>query len=98
LDVDAGPPAGWKGDLCRKRDRGQQSRGDVIVSHPGQIIRTDPKSDSTDFEPRFLTEVKFDRSDFPSLPCTEVYSSGTVDKWLRELLARGIALLDLAWH
>ena len=41
--------------------------GDVIGIDRRQVIRTDPKPNSTDFEPNFLVQIEFDRPDFPWL-------------------------------
>ena len=41
--------------------------GDIIGVDHRQVIRTDPKPGTTDFEPNYLPLVEFDRPDFPWL-------------------------------
>lgn len=41
--------------------------GDVIGIDPQQVVRTEPRDRSTDFEPNYFPAVEFDRPDFPWL-------------------------------
>jgi hypothetical protein len=40
---------------------------DVVGFDPHEIVRVDPKPDTTDFEPNYFPGVEFDRPDFPWL-------------------------------
>lgn len=92
----------WFESLSRVRPsrlaRRLLTASDVVVNHPGCIIRTDPKPNSTDFEPNFLVEVEFDRAEFPWLSCAELYSRETVGKLLHDFHVRASMPLDPAWH
>ncbi len=39
--------------------------GDVIGIDPQQVVRTEPRHLSTDFEPNYFPAIEFDRPDFP---------------------------------
>ena len=41
--------------------------GDVIGIDPQQVVRTEPRHLSTDFEPNYFPAIEFDRPDFPWL-------------------------------
>jgi hypothetical protein len=41
--------------------------GDVIGIDPSQIVRTDPRAATNDFEPNCFPAIEFDRADFPWL-------------------------------
>src|SRR5678815_2592137 len=41
--------------------------GDVIGIDPQQVVRTEPRHRSTDFEPNYFPAIEFDRPDFPWL-------------------------------
>lgn len=41
--------------------------GDVIGIDPLQVVRTEPRAFSTDFEPNYFPAIEFDRPDFPWL-------------------------------
>ena len=41
--------------------------GDIIGIDPQQVIRTEPRHLSTDFEPNYFPAIEFDRPDFPWL-------------------------------
>src|SRR3954454_12496861 len=41
--------------------------GDVVGIDPQQIVRTDPRAGSNDFEPNYLAAIEFDRPDYPWL-------------------------------
>src|SRR5689334_1709805 len=41
--------------------------GDVIGIDQQQIVRTEPRPNSTDFEPNYFPAIEFDRPDFPWL-------------------------------
>jgi hypothetical protein len=41
--------------------------GDVVGIDPQQIVRTDPRPGSADFEPNYFPAIEFDRPDFPWL-------------------------------
>lgn len=39
--------------------------GDVTGIDPHQVVRTEPKRSTTDFEPNYFAGIEFDRPDFP---------------------------------
>ncbi len=41
--------------------------GDVIGIDPQQVVRTDPRPQTSDFEPNYFPAIEFDRPDFPWL-------------------------------
>jgi hypothetical protein len=52
------------GDPITVRLRGP---ADVVGIDPHEIVRVDPKPDTTDFEPNYFPGIEFDRPDFPWL-------------------------------
>ena len=38
---------------------------DVVGIDPHEIVRTDPRPNTTDFEPNYFPAIEFDRPDFP---------------------------------
>ena len=55
---------GAPGDPVIVRLRGP---ADVVGIDPGEIVRVDPKPNTTDFEPNYFAGIEFDRPDFPWL-------------------------------
>jgi hypothetical protein len=52
------------GDPITVRLRGP---ADVVGIDPNEIVRVDPKPNTTDFEPNYFAGIEFDRADFPWL-------------------------------
>src|SRR5687768_14961464 len=52
------------GDPITVRLRGP---ADVVGIDPNEIVRVDPKPNTTDFEPNYFAGIEFDRPDFPWL-------------------------------
>ncbi len=52
------------GDAVTVRLRGP---ADVVGIDPNEIVRVDPKPNTTDFEPNYFPGIEFDRPDFPWL-------------------------------
>ncbi|HJY37141.1 MAG TPA: hypothetical protein VJ299_06750, partial [Steroidobacteraceae bacterium] len=52
------------GDPVTVRLRGP---ADVVGIDPNEIVRVDPKPNTTDFEPNYFPGIEFDRPDFPWL-------------------------------
>ena len=55
---------GVPGDPITVRLRGP---ADVVGIDPNEIVRVDPKPNTTDFEPNYFAGIEFDRADFPWL-------------------------------
>lgn len=55
---------GAPGDPVTVRLRGP---ADVVGIDPHEIVRVDPKPNTTDFEPNYFPGIEFDRADFPWL-------------------------------
>jgi hypothetical protein len=55
---------GTPGDPVTVRLRGP---ADVVGIDPHEVVRVDPKPNTTDFEPNYFPGIEFDRSDFPWL-------------------------------
>jgi hypothetical protein len=53
-----------QGDPVTVRLRGP---ADVVGIDPNEIVRVDPKPNTTDFEPNYFPGIEFDRADFPWL-------------------------------
>jgi len=57
--------------------------GDVIGIDQQQIVRTEPRPNSTDFEPNYFATIEFDRPDFPWLfTPAKADASGKLRPWL----------------
>src|SRR5687768_11221628 len=63
--------------------------GDVVGIDPQQIVRTDPRPGSADFEPNYFPAIEFDRPDFPWL-FTPAAADGTarLRPWLALVVVR----------
>src|SRR5215467_5096880 len=56
---------------------------DVIGVDPNQVVRTDPRPGSTDFEPNCFPSIEFDRADFPWLfTPARANANGQLRPWL----------------
>jgi hypothetical protein len=70
--------------------------GDVTGFDPQQVVRTEPRHLSTDFEPNYFPAVEFDRPDFPWLFApAKADASGKLRPWLCLVVVRkqkGVAL------
>jgi hypothetical protein len=72
--------------------------GDVVGIDPQQIVRTDPRAGSNDFEPNYLAAIEFDRPDYPWLfTPTAAGANARLRPWLVLVVVRaakpGITLL-----
>ena len=57
--------------------------GDVVGIDPQQVVRTEPRHLSTDFEPNYFPAIEFDRPDFPWLfTPAKADDSGRLRPWL----------------
>src|SRR5262245_59556639 len=59
LAVNSGPPVQANVRLL--------GPGDVVGIDPHQVVRTDPRPGTADFEPNYLAAIEFDRPDYPWL-------------------------------
>ena len=63
--------------------------GDVIGIDPQQVVRTEPRHLSTDFEPNYFPAVEFDRPDFPWLfTPAKADNAGKLRPWLCLIVVR----------
>ena len=63
--------------------------GDVIGIDRQQIVRTEPRPQSTDFEPNYFPAIEFDRPDFPWLfTPAKADTSGKLRPWLCLIVIR----------
>lgn len=63
--------------------------GDVIGIDQQQIVRTEPRPQSTDFEPNYFPAIEFDRPDFPWLFTPgKADASGKLRPWLCLIVVR----------
>ncbi|HKS10897.1 MAG TPA: hypothetical protein VJS13_15210 [Pyrinomonadaceae bacterium] len=63
--------------------------GDVIGIDPQQVVRTEPRSLSTDFEPNYFPAIEFDRPDFPWLfTPAKADDAGKLRPWLCLIVVR----------
>jgi len=63
--------------------------GDVIGIDPRQVVRTEPRHLSTDFEPNYFPAIEFDRPDFPWLFTPAKANSGNrLRPWLCLVVVR----------
>src|SRR5918992_5442900 len=63
--------------------------GDVIGIDQQQIVRTEPRPNSTDFEPNYFPAIEFDRPDFPWLfTPAKADDSGKLRPWLCLVVVR----------
>lgn len=62
--------------------------GDVIGIDQQQIVRTEPRPQSTDFEPNYFAAIEFDRPDFPWLFTPAKADSGKLRPWLCLIVVR----------
>jgi hypothetical protein len=62
---------------------------DVVGIDRHQIVRTDPRPDSTDFEPNCFPSIEFDRADFPWLfTPARANGNGQLRPWLSLVVVR----------
>ena len=62
--------------------------GDVIGIDQQQIIRTEPRPQSTDFEPNYFPAIEFDRPDYPWLFTPAKANDGKLRPWLCLVVVR----------
>ncbi|HKV34592.1 MAG TPA: hypothetical protein VJP89_09730 [Pyrinomonadaceae bacterium] len=63
--------------------------GDVIGIDPQQVVRTEPRNLSTDFEPNYFPAIEFDRPDFPWLfTPAKADGAGKLRPWLCLIVVR----------
>src|SRR5690242_14326827 len=63
--------------------------GDVIGIDPLQVVRTEPRAFSTDFEPNYFPAIEFDRPDFPWLfTPAKADTQGKLRPWLCLIVVR----------
>ena len=63
--------------------------GDVIGIDPQQVVRTEPRHLSTDFEPNYFPAIEFDRPDFPWLfTPASANSANRLRPWLCLIVVR----------
>jgi hypothetical protein len=63
--------------------------GDVIGLDPQQVVRTEPRHLSTDFEPNYFPAIEFDRPDFPWLfTPAKADAAGQLRPWLCLIVVR----------
>src|SRR3712207_6068896 len=63
--------------------------GDVVGIDPQQVVRTEPRHLTTDFEPNYFPAVEFDRPDFPWLfTPARADSAGRLRPWLCLIVVR----------
>ena len=63
--------------------------GDVIGIDPQQVVRTEPRPLSTDFEPNYFPAIEFDRPDFPWLfTPAKADGAGKLRPWLCLIVVR----------
>ena len=72
--------------------------GDVVGIDPQQVVRTDPRPGTADFEPNYLAAIEFDRPDYPWLfTPAAAGADARLRPWLVLVVVRaaqdGIALL-----
>jgi hypothetical protein len=63
--------------------------GDVIGIDPQQVVRTEPRDHSTDFEPNYFPAIEFDRPDFPWIFTPgKANDAGRLRPWLCLIVVR----------
>ena len=72
---------------------------DVVGIDRHQIVRTDPRPDSGDFEPNCFPSIEFDRADFPWLfTPLRANTNGQLRPWLCLIVLRQQDGIQLTWE
>ncbi|PSJ37669.1 hypothetical protein [Allosphingosinicella deserti] len=62
--------------------------GDVIGIDPAEVIRTEPRRETADFDPNYFPAVEFDSPDFPWMFTPEAPDGGLLRPWLCLVVVR----------
>ena len=63
--------------------------GDVLGIDPRQVVRTEPKDSTTNFEPSYLAGIEFDSPDFPWLFTPAAPAGDRLRPWITLIVLKG---------
>jgi len=70
--------------------------GDVLGIDPRQVVRTEPKDSTTNFEPNYLVGIEFDTPDFPWLFTPAAPAGDRIRPWVMLIVLKGTEFTPVA--
>jgi hypothetical protein len=70
--------------------------GDVLGIDPRQVVRTEPKDSTTNFEPNYLVGIEFDTPDFPWLFTPAAPAGDRIRPWITLIVLKGSEFTPVA--
>ena len=70
--------------------------GDVLGIDPRQVVRTEPKDSTTNFEPNYLVGIEFDTPDFPWLFTPAAPAGDRIRSWITLIVLKASEFTPVA--